>query len=82
MILITHIIIATASIVFASYMLARPSTTKLHVNYGLIAATVASGTYLIVITGTPLLSVCSTGLIYCLAVVPASLIAKRKLSSK
>lgn len=79
MILIAHIIIATASIVFASYVLARPSHTKLNINYGLIGATAASGTYLVVVTGTPLLSVCASGLIYCLAVVPASLLAKRKL---
>ncbi len=64
MALIIHIIIAVSSIIFAGVLLARPSKTKFSVNYGLVAATIASGTYLIVTTGTHMLSACASGLTY------------------
>ena len=81
MILITHILIALASLVGATVAWAKPSTTKLHVTYGLIAATLVSGTYLVVSTHANLLSSCETGLIYLAVSVTATVSAHHKLAT-
>ncbi|HET6622362.1 MAG TPA: hypothetical protein VFG56_00305 [Candidatus Saccharimonadales bacterium] len=80
MLLITHIIIALTSLVFATYLLIRPSQVKLNMNYGLIAATIASGSYLIVTTGQHWLSACLSGLVYSVIAVSLSLAARAKLA--
>ncbi len=77
-----HIVVALSSIVYTTYLYLRPSKRKFYAAYGLIAATLASGTYLVVSTHSPLLSSCATGLIY-LGVVSAGIAtAVRRLSSK
>ncbi len=64
MIVLLHVVIALSSIVWTSRLYFRPSKNGFHVAYGLIAATLASGTYLAISTGSPLLSSCLSGLIY------------------
>jgi hypothetical protein len=64
MIVLLHVIIALSSIVLASYTFFKPSTKKLFVSYGLMIATVASGTYLLVGMGADILRTCLSGLLY------------------
>lgn len=80
MALILHITIALGSLLSASYLLARPSRSKLYANYGLVVATIASGTYLVISTHTALLAACASGLFYLAAVSILLVIAARKLA--
>lgn len=64
MIVLLHIIIALASVLFSSITFFKASTKKLALSYGLIVATVASGTYLIFTTPGSILKSCLTGLVY------------------
>lgn len=82
MLLITHIIIALTGLVVSALLLAAPTRTKLYLNYLLLAATLITGSCLIVITGHSLLSACATGLAYSLISVGSSLLASRRLASE
>ena len=64
MVILLHVIIALSSVIVATLAAARPSMRTLAVNYSLIAATVASGTYLIVTMPSHMLSSCEMGLTY------------------
>ena len=68
MLLVLHVVIALTSIVWTGLAYFAPSTKKLNITYALIAATLASGTYLAITMHSPLLKSCMTGLVY-LAVV-------------
>jgi hypothetical protein len=79
MLLITHIIIALISVVFATVLLFSPSDFKFKTNYLLLAATLSSGTYMVLDRGSHLVESCAAGLIYLAAVSLAIVLAKRKL---
>ena len=64
MIILLHVLIALASIVSTTVLAFMPSRSKMRVSFGLIAATLASGTYLVISTHSPLVSSCLTGLAY------------------
>lgn len=64
MIVLIHVIIALASVALASITFFKPSLKKLAVSYGLIIATVASGTYLLISTSSHILQSCLSGLFY------------------
>ena len=64
MALVVHLVVALSSIVYASYLFFRPSQTGLRISGGLVAATLVTGTYLVVSTHANLLSACATGLLY------------------
>jgi hypothetical protein len=76
MALIIHIIIALTSIAFTTLLFALPSQAKFRANYGLIALTLISGTYLVVSTNAPMLKSCMSGLLY-IGVVTLGTIAAR-----
>jgi hypothetical protein len=78
--LILHILIALTSLVVSTIALFRPSQTKLNVSYGLIAATLASGTVLVVQTHSPILQACMSGLTYTAFVAVESVFAQRRLA--
>jgi hypothetical protein len=80
MALIIHLIIAFSSLIFSGYVFFVPSRTKLHISYAFVAATLASGTYLVVSTHSPLLSSCMSGLTYLAVVMSGQYAAYRKLS--
>ncbi|TAH31632.1 hypothetical protein EYC59_06350 [Candidatus Saccharibacteria bacterium] len=82
MILATHIVIALASIAYTTYLYFRPSETGLKVSYSLVAATLGSGTWLVVSTHSPLLSSCLTGLLYLAAVTTGIALSTRKLAEQ
>lgn len=76
MIIILHVFLALGSIVNATYLYFQPNKAKYNASYGLIAATLVSGTYLVISTGSPLLSSCMSGLIY-LGIVTSIIAAAR-----
>lgn len=82
MIVLLHVLIALSSIAFTTYLYLRPSKRKFYASYGLIAATLASGTYLVASTHSPLLSSCMTGLIYLGVVTFGVLTAHHKMASQ
>ncbi len=64
MILLLHILIAVTSIGVASFTFFKPSIKRLGTSYGLIVATVASGTALLIMNPSNLLHTCLSGLFY------------------
>lgn len=82
MIITLHVIIAILSIAFTSYLYMRPSTSKLHIAYGFVAGTLASGIYLVASAPSHMVQACTAGVVY-LAVVSLGIIAARaKLAVK
>jgi hypothetical protein len=64
MIVLIHVLIALSSIIATSILAIFPSRAKLYASYSLIAATLVSGTYLVISTHQPILKSCITGLVY------------------
>lgn len=81
MIVLLHVILAFTSVAFTTYLYFRPSKAKFYGAYGLIAATLASGTWLVISTHSPLVSSCVTGLIYLGFVVSLAVAASKRLST-
>lgn len=79
MIILLHVLIALSSIAWTTYLYARPSRRGFYAAYGLIAATLGSGTYLVIVLHSPLISSCLSGLIYLGAVLTLAVLAARKL---
>jgi hypothetical protein len=82
MIVLLHVAIALSSLAWTTRLYFRPSKNGFRAAYGLIAATLASGTYLVISTHSPLLSACTTGLIYLTAVAATIVLARSKLSEQ
>ena len=80
MALIIHILIALGSIAVATAAYFYPSQSKLSLSYGLVAATLASGSYLVLANPAHMVQACTTGLIYLGAVSVAIISAHRKLA--
>ncbi len=76
MALIIHLVCAFASILITSMAVLKPTKQKLNLSSGSVAATLATGTYLVVTTHSNLLSSCMTGLFY-LAFTGAGIAAAR-----
>ena len=81
MIVLLHVLIALGSIAFTTYLYFRPSKGRFYASYGLIGATLASGTYLVISTHAPLLSACMTGLLYLGVVLAGIAAAHQKAAS-
>jgi hypothetical protein len=73
--------VALTSIAYSAFVFLSPSKTRLQVSYGLVAATLASGTYLVLSTHSPMLQACMMGLIYTGGVLAALVSARHKLTS-
>lgn len=82
MVLLTHITIALLSVALSTYSFFQPTKTGLRVCYGLISATLISGTYLVFSTHSPLLEACSSGLIYVTVVSLIIIPARKKLAAE
>lgn len=78
-ILLIHITIAISSIILLSLSVIKPSKTKIKAGYGLIAATLGSGTFLVVSTNSPLKSSCISGLSYIAVATVLTVAAHRKI---
>jgi hypothetical protein len=82
MVLILHVSIAVISILLASYTLISPSMNKINFSYGTVMGTLVTGTYLVISSGSALLSACITGIIYTSIVTLAIHLAKIRLHSR
>ncbi len=76
MMLLFHILIAFSSILASGLAYIRPSQKRLNISYGLVAATLATGTYLVVSAPAHLATACVSGLMY-LGVVGTAIVAAR-----
>jgi hypothetical protein len=74
MMLLLHILIALTSIVVSGLAYAKPDKRRLTVSYGLVVATLTTGTYLVASAPAHLASACASGLIY-LGIVGAPIAA-------
>lgn len=81
MLLLTHIIIALASLVSTTYLAFSPSRGKFYASYVLIGLTLATGTYLVVSLHAPMLKTCLTGLIYLGVAVAGVVVGYRRWAS-
>jgi len=82
MIVLIHVVIALSSIVMATYGVFRPSKKSLHINYGLIGLTFASGTIVALTYHVGLVKTCSDGLIYLAVVTSGVLVSSKKLAKE
>jgi hypothetical protein len=64
MMLLLHILIAFSGMAFTGYTYLVPSKTKIHASYGFAAATLATGSYLLIIKPSHLVEACIMGLVY------------------
>lgn len=80
MVLLTHIVIALSSVIFASYVMMRPSQAKFYVSYGLVAATLVTGTILTVQNASHLLQACASGIMYVSIVTALTVAAQKKFA--
>jgi hypothetical protein len=82
MILPLHILIALSSIIYTAYVFFAPSRSKLHLSYALVALTLITGTYLVILNPSHLTQACTTGLIYLGIVLTGLISAHQRLSHK
>jgi hypothetical protein len=80
MILLTHIIIALSSVAYTTYLIFAPSKAKLRGSYALIAATLASGTALVIANPAHLLQSCMSGLMYVAVMTVGVAVVHRRLA--
>jgi len=81
MILITHIIIAIASIFYSTYLFMSPSKAKFNVSYSLVGMTLVSGSFLVFLQPSHMAQACVSGLTYTAFVLVAIVAAKKKFST-
>jgi hypothetical protein len=79
MMLLIHIVIALASIVYTALVFIRPSASKLTTTYVLFSLTLATGTYLVWSKPTHLAQSCLEGLAYFTLISFGIVSATRKL---
>jgi hypothetical protein len=75
--LILHIIIALASIIYTAYVFFFPSRSKLMVTYPLLVLTLLTGSYLVWSSPAHLAETCVMGLAY-LAIISVGIVAAHK----
>jgi hypothetical protein len=80
MILLLHITIALSSVAFTTYAFFHPSKPKMKTSYGLVAATVASGTLLAVSNLSHILHTCIVGLLYIVGITVILAATHKKLA--
>lgn len=80
MILLIHIIVAIASLISAGISYLAPSAFKLKVSYSLVAATLASGFYMVILQPAHMVHMCVSGLIYLAVAFWGISIARHKLT--
>lgn len=80
--LISHILIALAGILITTGLLFFPSRRKLNASYIFLAATLGSGTILVLTTPGHMLQSCISGILYTAFVVGGIAVAKRRMTAK
>jgi hypothetical protein len=79
--LLTHIAIALSSVIWATFVAVRPSFKKIYASYGLIAATLSTGTVLVVLSSRPILSSCLMGLVYAVGMTIVTIVAHVRIKN-
>jgi hypothetical protein len=64
MIIFIHILIAISSVFYTGYVFFSPSKKRLQISYLFVAATVISGTYLVILKPGHLIQSCLMGIVY------------------
>lgn len=82
MILIAHIIIALAGVAYATYLYFSPTPSKFRVSYALTAATIGSGTWLVIADPAHMVHSCIMGLAYLGIVLTGIILARNKLAAE
>ena len=80
MLIFLHVVIAIASVIYSTFVLARPSVNKFYFSYVMIGATILSGTYLIIINPSHMVQSCLMGIGYVGIVTFALVKARKKLA--
>lgn len=78
--LLLHIFIAVSSIAFSSYLLFTPTKRNFQISYILVGATIASGTYLVVVEPAHMIQACTSGLVYIAVTLVTTAVAHRRAS--
>jgi hypothetical protein len=81
MLLILHICIALSSVGYSAFVYFRPSSKRLNFSYGLIIATIATGTALVLANPAHMVQACLMGLLYTGASSVAVVSARNKLAT-
>lgn len=81
MIIVLHVAIALASLVWATIGYIRPNNTNLRASYALIALTFITGFYLVWSEPAQMLRTCLSGITYLAVATTAVLLTRRKLAS-
>lgn len=79
MLLLTHIAIASISLVFSTLGLFAPSQLKLKISYLFIAGTFMTGILLIVENSANLAHVCMSGILYLAVALTEAYVTRRRL---
>jgi len=64
MLLVLHILVALSGLASSTLAVLIPSNQKINLSFGLVLATIASGTILVISTHSPILQSCLAGLVY------------------
>jgi hypothetical protein len=80
MLVLIHVIIATASLVFSGSTALFPSEIKLRASYFLTGATVATGTLLVISETAHMLQTCLIGLTYLAAILLTTITTRQRLA--
>lgn len=80
MILLLHIGIAVLSMLVAGIAFLAPTRLKIRTSYILMALTLATGTYLVVVAPAHMVQACTVGVLYLAITASATVLARRKLS--
>jgi hypothetical protein len=82
MLVLTHVLIAFASLAYTAYLFYNPSKRGVHISYGFVAATLGSGTLLIATTKGHMLEACMMGFFYLGLVTFGIVSVQRKLATE
>jgi len=82
MLVLLHVTIAISSLIYTGYIFFSPSKSKINLAYGLVAATIISGTILVVTKPAQLVSTCISGLLFLAITLPVIVTAHRRLAKE
>lgn len=80
--LLTHLLFALFSIIITTIAIILPSKTKLLISKALAVGTLVTGTILVVVTQSSLLSACMSGIFYLIVVLSGMFVVNRRLAIK
>lgn len=79
MVVLLHVLVALSSIAFTALLIISPSKFRLKISYGLVAATLGSGTYLAAFYPNHLAQACLSGIAYVSFITIFTTVTRRKV---